>query len=170
MDPKNEMLFSEKQYFRQTWVWIILIALNVFFLFGIYTQLIVGRPFGSKPMSDTGLVVSSALFLLLTVWFYIFHLETIINKDGIFVRFFPFQIKYKSYLWNNISKAEVIQYHPIRDYGGWGIRYWIKGKAYNVSGNKGIKLVFTNGSRLLIGTNKPEEAGFALQQINTFNP
>lgn len=170
MNPKNEIIFSEKQYFRQTWVWIILIAFNVFFLFGIYTQLIGGRLFGSKPMSTTGLVVSSALFLLLTVWFYIFHLETIINKDGIFVRFFPFQIKYKSYLWNNISEAKVIQYNPLRDYGGWGIRYWVKGKAYNVSGNKGIKLVFTNGSRLLIGTNRPEEAGFALQRINTFNP
>lgn len=53
------------------------------------------------------------------------------------------------------------------DYGGWGFRFGLfgKGRALNVSGNKGIQLVLTDGTRLLIGTNKPDEARQALQLI-----
>ena len=48
-------------------------------------------------------------------------------------------------------------YNPIRDYGGWGIRWGTKGKAYNVSGNRGLYLEFSDGKQLLIGLQKPEE-------------
>lgn len=41
-----------------------------------------------------------------------------------------------------------------RDYGGWGIRYGRKGKAFNVFGSRGLQLEFTNGKRLLIGSQK----------------
>jgi hypothetical protein len=38
------------------------------------------------------------------------------------------------------------------EYGGWGIKYGKMGKAYNVSGNRGVQLEFTDGKRLLIGS------------------
>jgi hypothetical protein len=46
------------------------------------------------------------------------------------------------------------------------LRYGLsaKGKAYNVSGNQGIQLVFKDGNSLLIGTQKPNEASAALQK------
>jgi hypothetical protein len=49
---ENPVLFSEKQKFRQWWIWIILLTLNGFFFFGIYVQVIGGKQFGDKPMSD----------------------------------------------------------------------------------------------------------------------
>jgi len=33
----------------------------------------------------------------------------------------------------------------------------LKGKAYNVSGNRGVQLELLNGGRILIGSQKPEE-------------
>lgn len=170
MYTKDEIIFTETQYFRQAWLWAILIALHGLFLFGLYKQLIAGQPFGTKPISNNGLIFSYALIFLITIWFRKLRLETIINKTAIQVRFFPFQVKYKTYSWNDISKAEVIQYHPLLDYGGWGLRFGFKGKAYNVSGNRGIQIVLKNGSKMLIGTQKEAAAKLALQQIKNLYP
>jgi TATA-box binding protein (TBP) (component of TFIID and TFIIIB) len=61
----------------------------------------------------------------------------------------------------------VREYAPLSEYGGWGLRYSVNhGKAYNVSGNQGVQLFFTNGKKLLIGTQKPEEITAILKQIN----
>ena len=53
-------------------------------------------------------------------------------------------------------------YNPIREYGGWGIRYGLKSKAYNVHGNHGVQLELLNRKRLLIGSQRSEEFANAL--------
>jgi len=163
----NDILFTEQQRFRQIWVWLMLIGINGLFLYGIYQQVISGQQWGNKPMSDTGLFVALGSTVLLTILFFILRLDTEIKRDGIYVRFFPFRLSFKKYSWDKVSKSFVKQYNPIMDYGGWGIRFGLfgKGRALNVSGNKGIQIVLTDGTRLLIGTNKPEEARQALQLI-----
>jgi hypothetical protein len=69
-----------------------------------------------------------------------------------------------------IEKYEVITYDPILDYGGWGIKYNRHGKAYNVSGNKGLQLYLKNGKRILIGTQKESELTNFLTLINKLKP
>jgi hypothetical protein len=152
----NEILFSEKQRFKQWWIWFILLAVNGLFLAALYVQFIVGKPFGDKPMNDTGLLLVSAFVLLLTSSFFVLCLETRISRDGISVRFFPFHLRYKLYSWDELSECYLRSYSPIGEFGGWGIR-WGNGKAYNVSGNRGLQLVFQNKKRLLIGTQKTTE-------------
>ncbi len=163
----NEILFSERQKFKQWWLWLILLGINCLFLFGVYKQIIIGQQFGDKPMSNSGLLISTALTLLLTVLFLNFRLDTIIKKDGIYVRFFPFHIKFKHYTWDNMTRSFVRQYAALTEYGGWGLRLGLfgKGTAFNVSGNKGLQLEFTNHKKLLIGTNKPEQLTKTLIKI-----
>ena len=36
--------------------------------------------------------------------------------------------------------------------------------AYNVSGNRGVQPVFSNGKRLLIGSQRPDELAAAISQ------
>ena len=55
-------------------------------------------------------------------------------------------------------------YSPITEYGGWGIKWGSGGKAYNVSGNRGVQQEFTDGKRLLIGSQKPEQLDSAIAQ------
>jgi len=62
-------------------------------------------------------------------------------------------------------------YYPISEFGGWGLRggfFFNKGKekAVNVSGDIGIQLIFKNGKKLLIGTQKKEEAKRVLETYN----
>ncbi len=164
---RNEILFSERQKFRQWWLWAIFLSIDGLFLFGVCLQVIGGQPFGDKPMSNTGLLATAALMLLLTFLFSRCRLDTTIKKDGIYVRFFPFHLKWRHYGWNTLNKAYIREYSPLAEYGGWGIRLGLfgKGRAFNVSGNTGLQLEFTNGRKLLLGTNKPGELAEALRNI-----
>ena len=101
----------------------------------------------------------AALFLLLM-------LETEIRPDGIYVRYFPFHIHFKRFAPEDLSEYYARRYKPILEYGGWGIRYSLRnGKAYNVSGNQGVQLVFKNGKKLLIGSQKANELEIAIRSI-----
>ena len=55
---------------------------------------------------------------------------------------------------------------PIRDYGGWGIRYGPGGKACNISGKHGVQIELLNGERLLIGSRRSEEFISAIQYVS----
>lgn len=155
----EEIFFTERQRFKQWWLWIILSGVNGLFIFGVIKQVICGQQFGDKPMSNTGLLIATGLTLLLSILFLNFHLDTIIKKDGIYVRFFPFHAKFKYYPWDNLEKCYTRKYSAIAEYGGWGLRLGVfgKGSAYNVSGNMGLQLEFVTQKKLLIGTQKAGE-------------
>ena len=146
---------------------MILLGINRLFLFGVHQQVIVGQQFGDKPISEKVLIVITGLTLLLTFLFINFRLDTIIKRDRIYVRFFPFHITFKHYNWNNLTKSFVRQYAAISEYGGWGLKFGLlgKGKAYYVSDDKGLQLEFNNKKKLLIGTNKPDELTETLSKI-----
>jgi hypothetical protein len=163
----NEILFTERQKFKQWWFWLIHIGINGILLFGVFKQVIGGQQFGNNPMSNTGLLVVTVLTFMLTLLFINLRLDTTIKKDGIYVRFFPFHLKYKHISWDRLTKSFVRDYSPITEYGGWGLRLGIfgNGKAYNVSGDKGLQLEFRDNKKLLIGTNKADELTETLNKI-----
>lgn len=154
MDTK--ILFSETQRFKQWWLWILLIGINALMLFGVYTQVINGQRFGDKPAGNSELLIGCGISILVTVLVVSIRLDSLVKEDGIYVRFFPLQLSYRFFQWNNLNECYVRQYNPIAEYGGWGWRLGLfgKGTAYNISGNEGLQLQFKNGKKLLIGTHK----------------
>jgi hypothetical protein len=166
--PMSDLaLFTERQSFRQWWLWVILIGINGLFLFAVIVQIGTGRPVGDKPASDMGLLVMLALSLVITGIFTRFRLETRISREAVRIRFSPLHRSWRVYPWTDIREARIRSYSPIREYGGWGIRYGLggRGMAYNVAGNQGLQLVFNNGRRLLIGTGKAEELALVLEKL-----
>jgi hypothetical protein len=155
----NELIFFERQRFKQWWIWLILVGIDAVFLLGIFQQIIRGRPFGDNPMSNLGLIISTLLILLFNLLVLNIRLETLIKRDGIYVRFFPIQLRFKFFSWAALEKCYVRTYSALSEFGGWGLRFG----AYNVSGEKGLQLEFTNKSKFLIGTNKPEQIIEALK-------
>ena len=89
-------------------------------------------------------------------------LRVSLYPDKLFVSFRPFVNK--PYLLDEIESCEALTYRPIMDFGGWGVRYSLKYRhwAYNVSGNRGIVLKFTNGKKLLIGSQQADELANAI--------
>ena len=153
---KDEILFEERQHFRQLWLWVLMAGLNGVFIYGIIQQIFLGKLFGDKPASDATLLISTFFLLALTAGFMIMRLETRITKDGIDVRFYPVHRRYRHYSWPSLRYCYVRKYKPILEYGGWGLRGMGSNRALNTSGNKGIQLVTIDGLKLLIGTQNAE--------------
>ena len=159
--------FSESQHFKQTWLWILLSGIDALFIYAASKQLFFGQSFGDKPMSNPQLIVVVSLLLLLTLFFMFLRLDTVIQDDGIYYRFLPFQWTFQKIPWNRILKASVRQYKPVKEYGGWGFRIGLfgKGRALNVSGNKGLQLIYDNGKKFLLGTQRPQEIEQILKRL-----
>jgi hypothetical protein len=167
------MIFKEIQKFRQPWLWIILIITGVIvtgvFAYGFYIQIIEGHEFGNNPMSNNALIIvfisTVIFFILIFSLFGLAKLTTAIDKNGIEYRFFPFHFNTHRINWDIIERFEVVKYSPLWEYGGWGIRYGFKGKAYNVSGNKGLILFLKNGKSILFGTQRDIELAEFLKKL-----
>lgn len=160
-----QILFSEKQRFTQWWVWVFLIGTNGLMAFMLYKQIATGVPAGTNPVSDTALFFICGGMVLFTIFFLSLRLDTEIKEDGIYVRFFPFHLKFRHHGWNQISKCYVRVYKPLMEYGGWGIRGFAQNRALNVSGKKGLQLEFTDGKKLLIGSQKSNELTSVLEKL-----
>ncbi|MES2557095.1 MAG: hypothetical protein V4604_13145 [Bacteroidota bacterium] len=162
----SPILFSENQRFKQWWLWLILLAVDALFLFGVVQQVVLGNQFGDNPMSDTGLCIVAGMMLVITLIFGFSQLQTIITEEGVFVRLMPFHFRFRRYTWDQFSNMYIREYSPITEYGGWGLRHSISGygKAYNMAGKQGLQLVFQNGKKLLIGTQKAEELKAVLEK------
>jgi hypothetical protein len=128
---------------------------------GINRQIIHGQKFGNHPMSDQGLIIAFILvillFVLVMLLFGFAKLITVIDKSGIAFKFQPFQLRYSRICWDQVEKYSVISYHPIRDFGGWGIKSKKGITAFNVSGDKGLQIQLKSGKSIMIGTQKDVE-------------
>jgi hypothetical protein len=160
---KINLLNREVQHFRQVWLWIFLISMSLFCIWGMVQQLILGEPFGNNPAPDIVLIIIVPIFGFgFPIFFYMMNLTTEVRDDGIYFRFFPVHFSFRKIALEDVRRYEVLTYNALKEYGGWGIRYGRKGKAYSVSGNRGVQLELSNGSQLLIGSQKPEELAEAL--------
>lgn len=171
---KGKVIFSETQSFTYTWSWwllvVILLGNAVLFATGFFQQLVLGQPFGTRPAGDATLIlVGSGTILLLLVLAWLLHrarLHVAIDQGTIHYRFPPFRKTTQTINQGDVSAIYVRKYRPILEYGGWGYRGALgKSKALNVAGKWGIQLEFNNGERLLLGTQKPEEAKAAIEKL-----
>ena len=161
--------FYEVQRFRTRWAWMAVIAINAFFLYAIIQQVVLGKQFGTKPASDTVLLLLEVIPLLLLFFVISIRLKTEYTVDGISYRYFPFQFKTTFIAWHELQDAYLREYSSFYEYGGWGIRKGTAkaGNAINTSqsGPIGLQLIFHDGKKLLIGTRKPNEIKIILDTI-----
>ena len=156
MDKDGKIFFTEVQKMRQPWVWAIIF---------LPLALVIWQWKDLMP-NPVMLIVPLMMGIICPLLFYICNLKTEVCGDGLYFRFFPFQLSFHKISISDIQTYEVRTYRPIMEYGGWGIRYSFRyGKAYNVSGNLGVQLVLKNGSKILFGSQKPEEFVEALKKV-----
>jgi hypothetical protein len=141
-------VFREEQYFD--WRVYTLIA-----LVGLLTGLGLVRGRVWSPEVALGLVIGLALLMFVIV--FLLHMTTEVGPTDLRVWFgwaptFPRIVPI-----DTIRRIEVVTYRPIADYGFWGIRVGRDGeKAFIARGNRGVRIELNDGTRLLIGSQRPE--------------
>jgi hypothetical protein len=140
-------------------------------IYGLYSQLALNIPFGDRPMSDTMLIITTffavSISTVMFVFFLIARLETIVTTDSVYYRFVPLINKYRKIKAVEIAGCETRRYSPIKEFGGWGIRYNRKQNTYcyNVRGNLGVFIELKNGRKILIGSQDPHKLKFAIDKL-----
>jgi hypothetical protein len=161
--------FEERQHARQPWLVALILGIAAL-AWGILIQQVGrGKAVGNNPISDWGIVV---LWLLagigLPAFLFGLRLETRVESDKITIRLRPFTTR--EIQSGQIARFYARSYKPLREYGGWGVRGFGANRAYNMSGDQGMQLELVDGSRVLIGTQRPRELETAIAKMTDRPP
>jgi len=83
------------------------------------------------------------------------RLTTTVTPDAVSIRY---GVLYRTRIpLSDVARAEAVEYSPIREYGGWGIRGSSRRRALNARGNQGVLLTRADGTTLLVGSQHPRD-------------
>lgn len=159
MAQQGNVIHRETQYSRQPWLLAVILISVLISLVAFMAA------FQQSEMSIWFLGLYSAGALLLLVFFWFSHLEIEVRTDGLFFRYLPFHLSFRKIPLEGVTKVEAVTYSPLRDYGGWGLRLGRGGRVYNPMGNRGVRIDYTDGSHILLGSNTPERLAEAIREI-----
>jgi hypothetical protein len=147
--------FRETQRFTWPLLLVLIPALGGF-------AAVYGLHFSGRTRMPATLLVALPLFWTALIAFLAaMRLDTTVERDALVARFFPLRTRRVPFA--EIVRAEAVTYRPIREYGGWGIRWAGPRKwAYNVSGRRGVLLTLRDGGTFLVGSRRAEELAGAL--------
>lgn len=107
-------------------------------------------------------IISGTASLGVPILFYVMKLITQVKDHHIDVYFYPF--KREQIPFEHIVTSEARTYNALTEYGGWGIRMGRGGRAYNISGNRGVQLTLADGRKILIGSQRADELAEVIDQ------
>ena len=153
------LFYEEKQFLRSnSMIWIAISGLLITFLAIVLN-------FSATKNDWTGLIILSIVIISIVPLLFLASIHLRIEKEGIYVKYFPFHFKPLFFRWNEIEHFEMRRYNPLTEYGGWGLKGTRNNRVYNVSGDMGLQITFNNGKKLLVGTANPKKMEVALLEI-----
>ena len=152
-------LFREEQRFNQPWLWALVVVAAVAAWIGLAAVVLDSDDDGAGwPVAIVLLLVGVGIPLL----FALARLTVEVLADRIEIRYRPFIAR--TIRLEDVVAAESVTYHPLREYGGWGIKGWSRRKiAYNVRGDRGALLTLADGRTVLIGSQRSDELAAAIR-------
>lgn len=173
---KGKLIFKETQTFRGTWAWWLILVVSApvagMFLWAFFQQLILGEPWGTKPISNLGLVAVGGLAIIVVssvfTLFQVMKMKVEIDQETLYYSFYPFIRTNRVVSKEHVETLFVRESNPVLEFGGWGYRIgFFTAKALNVKGKWGLQLVFRSGEKLFLGTQKPKELEQAIKTLKT---
>jgi hypothetical protein len=114
----------------------------------------------------TGIYFFITLLVSIGAIFFIYGGQrVIVTRQEISVRWGLAGIKVLHLTAAGAGGMELMEFSPLKDFGGYGIRYGQGITAYYLSGRRGVKITASDGKRYLIGSNHPERLLAVLEQV-----
>jgi len=147
--------FREVQPLRQQRLFVVILS--------VVAVIVLLSLLSSGASTPLGAVIALGSLGLVAALILAASLETTVDRDVITVAF--------HFLWpkrririSEVRKAEATKYSPLLDYGGYGVRLGFRGWAFNVRGDEGVFVETNDGSRLMIGSQRPRELEAAIER------
>jgi hypothetical protein len=127
--------------------------------YGLYRSVWLNQPL----LSGALLWPAFAVAVVVAVWFLRLKLVTEVRDNGLYICFVWLWPE-RTISWDQVRSVETRTYRPIRDFGGWGVRWAARGIVYHARGNRGARMVLASGERVLVGSQRPEELARAIAE------
>ena len=156
-------LFREEQRFGW-WIYSLL-ALMMAMAWALFER---RGPIGQQAAALHGqqvlLGIAAGLVLPVVILVGVLRMTTLVTPTDVRVWFGLIPTYRRAIPIGSIGRVEVVQYRPILDCGGWGIRNGPDNeRVFNARGNRGVRLHLIDGSKILIGSQRPEELALAVE-------
>ena len=92
-------------------------------------------------------------------------LRTVVTRQNITVRFGLLGIRVLKIKTEEITKVELHQFKPLKDFGGYGIRFNREMNAYFLRGTTGVKITGKSGKPNLVGSDTPEKLAAVIDTV-----
>jgi hypothetical protein len=133
------------------WVDVLLGSITVVLCFSLLAGWGTSLPFG-KRLIGAGLIGGS--LGALKVFFG--GLTVLVRDADVVLHLGRFPIVRRTVPYAEIESLRAVRYHPIREFGGWGIRGMGKRKAWTARGDRAVALRLIGGRELLVGSDYPQ--------------
>ncbi|MCX6650973.1 MAG: DUF6141 family protein [Methanomassiliicoccales archaeon] len=158
--------FRELKYYRPWWFVLIILLASGLAWWAAVTQLVMGEPWGNNPASDEFVLVFFIGFgILFPLIMFNMHL-TITVSDAVYIKLWPFMPRARMLSPRDIDSYQAMDYDPLSDYGGWGIKGTASDRAYNVSERRGVKFNLRDGRKVMIGSQRAEQLKMSVDLIS----
>ena len=151
------------QRFSLRRVGLVLASPPLFLLGLLIWQVVLGHSWGRQAISNANIIGWTVFVWILYFRLITVRLVTEVRKGELVVAMRGLWRRRRVSL-EGIQSVETITHNIARDYGGYGIRSIRGGKAYVVSGNRGVRITTNAGEKLVIGTQRPDELAAALRR------
>jgi hypothetical protein len=175
---EGTLLYREEQTFGWPWPGIPFViasvatalAVLVPFGLGMWQQLVLGKPWGSRPMPNGALALIgpfAVLMSLLPLAVVLFaRLEVEVRTDGI--RIDLRRLRCPQVLRGGEMQSASLAH--IGPFGGWGASRHGRKLVYRMEGAEGVLLELANGRKVFIGSQRPRALHEAIRALREHEP
>jgi len=156
MAANGAVLFREKQRFRLGYARIALAMPPAILAVISCRQIVWHHPWGNPPVTNGHLLFLTILTLLVYLRLITVRLVTELRPERLSVAMKGFWRRSRIPV-ADIRTAAAVEYDPIGEYGGYGVRMGPRGQAYIASGNQAVQLELRDGRKLLVGSQLSKE-------------
>ena len=148
MDSRTKPIYTE----RSSWSgWILVVFWGSMFIAMVTVSVAPGE---SDQERFWGMVVLGVVAV--AVQLLVAGLSVRLYRDHLVVGLGSLGLISKSVRYDRIVRTESVTYSPIREFGGWGIRWGKDGKkVWSARGNHAVVLHLRDGTRLYVGSDSP---------------
>lgn len=90
-----------------------------------------------------------------------------VRESGMYVWLFPFQIRFKRFVPEDIESLETQAFSVDREFWGWGLKFNFKtgDRAITLSADRGLRLFLKNEQQWFIGCREIEQMEYAVRKM-----
>lgn len=144
------------------WVWGVLAGACVCgvgaSVFAAFQPPAAGEIAGGDSLSPlrSVLIGGGVLLLFATMTSIFLCLDVEVRSDHLFISFGPVRLVRRRIRYTGIESVRAVTYSPLREFGGWGIRWRGRKTAWTIRGNQAVAILLRSGKEVYVGSLFPQ--------------